>query len=140
MFTFYFHQSGEARKPFVKAISEILEAKPRYLALPSYAYEIDVVTVTKEGNIEVDERTDTELVENLIDRLAERGYEADPVEGWNTDEAHEQSETARADENTEAAGGEAPAENVNPSANDIVMTISFPRRMLSDIGIENLKN
>ena len=139
MFTFFFHQSGEARKPFVKAISEILESKPRYLALPSYAYEIDVVTVTREGNIEVDERTDTELVENLIDRLAERGYEADPIEGWNNDEGHEQSETARADESTEPAGAEAPAENVNPSADDIAMTISFPRHMLSDVGIENLK-
>ena len=90
MFTFYFHQSGAARKPFVKAISEILEAKPKYLGMPSAAYEIDVFTVTKEGNIELDERTDTELVENLIDRLAERGYEADPVEGW--DEGDEQAD------------------------------------------------
>ena len=85
MFTFYFKQSGDTRKPFVKAISEILEARPKYLGMPSAAYEIDEFNVTKEGNIELDERTDSELVENLIDRLAERGYEAEPVEGWDED-------------------------------------------------------
>ena len=137
MFTFYFHQSGEARKPFVKAISEILEAKPRYLALPSY--QIDVVTDTTEGNIEVDERTDTQLVENLIDRLADRGYEADPVEGWNYAEALAQSKTIKADANTESADIEPPVEVVVPSVDDVAMTISFPRHMLSNLGIENLR-
>ena len=94
MFTFYFKQSGAARKPFVKAVSEILEAKPKYLGMPSAAYEIDVFTITKEGNIELDERTDSELVENLIDRLAERGYEAEPVDGWEEEEKPTEGEPA----------------------------------------------
>ena len=100
MFTFYFKQSGDARKPFVKAVSEVLEAKPKYLGMPSAAYEIDVFTITKEGNIELDERTDSELVENLIDHLAERGYEAEPVEGWDEDE---QPTTVQPAEETETA-------------------------------------
>ena len=66
MFTFYFRQSGDARKPFVKAVSEILEAKPRYLGMPSMAYGIDFATVTKEGNIELNDRTDSELVESAF--------------------------------------------------------------------------
>ena len=94
MFTFYFKQSGAARKPFVKAVSEILEAKPKYLGMPSAAYEIDVFTITKDGNIELDERTDSELVENLIDRLVERGYEAEPVEGWEEEEKPAEDEHA----------------------------------------------
>ena len=137
MFTFYFKQSGEARKPFVKAVSEILEAKPKYLGMPSAAYEIDFVTVTKEGNIELDERTDTEMVENLIDRLAERGYEAEPVEGW--DEDDEQSVTEQPEEEAEAAEEQQPTDEQDPADEDIAMTISMPRGIMTDIGLENLK-
>ena len=62
MFTFYFRQSGDARKPFVKAVSEILEAKPRYLGMPSMAYEIDFATGTKEGTIELKIRKTGEVI------------------------------------------------------------------------------
>ena len=149
MFTFYFKQSGDARKPFVKAISEILEARPKYLGMPSAAYEIDVFTVTKEGNIELDERTDSELVENLIDRLAERGYEAEPVEGW--DEDNEQptdeqpatvqpAEEAEAAEETETANTQPTDEQpIDDADEDIAMTISMPRGIMTDVGLENLK-
>lgn len=130
MFTFYFKQSGDARKPFIKAVSEILEAKPRYLGMPSAAYEIDVVYVTKEGNIELNERTDSELVENLIDRLAERGYEAEPVEGGEDDDTAEEAEA------TEEAE---PAEEDETSDDEIAMTISMPRSILTDAGLDNLK-
>ena len=159
MFTFYFKQSGDARKPFVKAISEILEAKPKYLGMPSAAYEIDVFTVTKEGNIELDERTDSELVENLIDRLAERGYEADPVEGWDeddkqpADEQHDEEHPVdEAPANEDPADGqptdEQPADEQpvdeqptekQPVDEDIAMTISMPRGIMTDAGLENLK-
>ena len=117
MFTFYFRQSGDARKPFVKAVSEILEANPRYLGMPSMAYEIDFATVTKEGNIELNDRTDSELVENLIERLAERGYEAEPMETpYPTNK------------------GVSPS---GPSADDAFgLTISVPRSMFSDMALE----
>ena len=203
MFTFYFKQSGAARKPFVKAVSEILEAKPKYLGMPSAAYEIDVFTITKEGNIELDERTDSELVENLIDRLAERGYEAEPVEGWEEEEKPAEGEPAgeqptgeqRAEEQftdeqpiEEQPADEQPAEeqptdeqsadeqpideqpidvqpmkeqpteeqpteeqpaeeqptdqqptDQQPTDEDITMTISMPRGIMTDAGLENLK-
>ena len=150
MFTFYFKQSGDARKPFVKAVSEILEARPKYLGMPSAAYEIDVFTVTKEGNIELDERTDSELVENLIDRLAERGYEAEPVEGWDEEVAENQPVTEQPEEEAEPAE-EADADDAQPTDDqqlisdaedtdeDIAITISMPRGSMTDAGLENLK-
>ena len=149
MFTFFFKQSGDARKPFVKAISEILEARPKYLGMPSAAYEIDVFTVTKEGNIELDERTDSELVENLIDRLAERGYEAEPVEGWDEDNEQPTDEQpapvqpakeAEAAEETETANTQPTDEQpIDDADEDIAMTISMPRGSMTDVGLENLK-
>jgi hypothetical protein len=147
MFTFYFKQSGDARKPFVKAISEILEARPKYLGMPSAAYEIDVFTITKEGNIELDERTDSELVENLIDRLAERGYKAEPVEGWDEDEQPVtvlSAEDTEVLEETETANAlptddQGLIDDAEDTDEDIATTISMPRGILSDSGLENLK-
>jgi len=121
MFTFYYNQAGEARKPFAKAISGILGEKPCYLRAPTYAYEIDFVTVTREGNIEVDERTDSELVENLIERLAERGYEpaeagAQPAaEALPAEEAQPAEEAEDTEEELPAAEGVS-VEEAQPNA------------------------
>lgn len=160
MFTFHYNQSGASRKQFVKAISGILEARPRYTGMPQCAYEIDFVTVTKEGNIEVDERSDTEEVENLIEKLAMMGYEPEPVEGEQTDDGptgEEQSdeseqiietmltvdqacgEETAGYQPSEAQPIETAAEAETEPAEDIGMTISVPRTIMSDSGLENMK-
>lgn len=130
MFTFYFRQSGDVRKPFVDAVSEVLEAKPRYLGMPSMAYEIDFVTVTKEGNIELNDRTESELVENLIERLAERGYVPDPIA---TDEMEGEAST----DISHSTEGDASQEMSTDE--DVGMTISVPRNLFSDAALENLR-
>lgn len=152
MFTFYYNQAGEARKPFAKAISGILGEKPRYLRAPTYAYAIDFVTVTREGNIEVDERTDSELVENLIERLAERGYEPaeagaqSAVEPLPTEETQPTEEAPDVDEEQPSAE-EAPVDEVQPAEDaeaqeqdeDAVdLTVSVPRSIMTDTGLGNL--
>ena len=160
MFTFYYRQSGASRKQFVKAISGILEARPRYTGMPLCAYEIDFVTVTKEGNIEVDERSDTEEVENLIEKLAMMGYEPEPVEGEQPDDEATGEEQPDESEQivetmltvdqacgeetagyqpSEAQPIETAAEAETEPAEDIGMTISVPRTIMSDSGLENLK-
>ena len=68
------------RKPLVKAISEFTGADAVYLRTPTYAYRIDYFTVTREGNLEFDDRADSEEIENLIEFLAERGFVAESPE------------------------------------------------------------
>lgn len=68
------------RKPLVKAISEFTGADAVYLRTPTYAYRIDYFTVTREGNLEFDDRADSEEIENLIKFLAERGFVAESPE------------------------------------------------------------
>lgn len=75
-----FHRTGAERKALVTAIGEILEVRPKYKGMPSAAYEIDYYTVTKEGTLEFDDRTDSEEVENLLEQLADRGIVAAPAE------------------------------------------------------------
>ena len=160
MFTFYYNQNGARRKQFVKAISGILEARPRYTGMPRCAYEIDFVTVTKEGNIEVDERSDTVEVEELIEKLAMLGFTPEAAEGMESDseEQHAEEDYAAAEDhaaedehhldqpqpNEQSLRDEAGRPNeeettVGEPARDVAMTISVPRSSLTDIGLENLR-
>ena len=75
-----FHRTGAERKALVTAIGEILEVRPKYKGMPSAAYEIDYYTVTKDGTLEFDDRTDSEEVENLREELADREIVAAPAE------------------------------------------------------------
>lgn len=68
---------AENRKTLVQAVSEFTGAKAKYLGMPSAAYQIDYFTVTKEGNLEFDDRADSEEIENLIEHLAGQGFLAE---------------------------------------------------------------
>ena len=74
------YYNAQDRKPLVKAISEFTGADAVYLRTPTYAYRIDYFTVTREGNLEFDDRADSEEIEGLLDFLAERGFVAETPE------------------------------------------------------------
>lgn len=65
------------RKPLVKAISEFTGAKAVYMRTPTYAYQIDYFTVTREGNLQFDDMADSEEIENLIEFLTQKGFAAE---------------------------------------------------------------
>ena len=69
-----FDLQGRDRKELVKAISEITGARAVYKFMPTCAYEIDFFTVTKEGTLEFPDRSDTEIVEQVLEGLAKRGF------------------------------------------------------------------
>ena len=68
------YYNAQDRKPLVKAISEFTGADAVYLRTTTYAYRIDYFTVTREGNLEFDDRADSEEIEGLLEFLAERGF------------------------------------------------------------------
>ena len=72
--TIIFDLNGKDRKQLVKAISEITGARAEYQRMPTCAFVIDFFTVTKEGTLEFPDRSDTEIVEQVLDGLAERGF------------------------------------------------------------------
>ena len=71
------YYNAQDRKPLVKAISEFTGADAVYMRTPTYAYQIDYFTVTRDGNLEFDDRADSEEIEKLIEFLSERGFVAD---------------------------------------------------------------
>lgn len=72
--TIHYQAEGTGRKELAKKVSEIIGAKSRYLGIPSYAYQIDYFTVTREGNLEFDSHTDSKEIEHLLESLAEAGF------------------------------------------------------------------
>ena len=74
------YYNAQDRKPLVKAISEFTGADAVYMRTPTYAYRIDYFTVTREGNLEFDDRADSEEIERLLDFLAELGFVAETPE------------------------------------------------------------
>ena len=117
-----FHRTGAERKALVTAIGEILEVRPKYKGMPSAAYEIDYYTVTKDGTLEFDDRTDSEDVEKLLEQLADRGIVAAPAEmaqAWLN---------ARAEELSKASETE-------PQEANVGLTVEIP---LDKVSLSNL--
>jgi len=69
-----FNVSGEARKALVKAAGEALGWEPAYKGAPSFAYVVDNLTISRDGTLSWDERTDEATMRNLLGRLREMGF------------------------------------------------------------------
>ena len=78
--TIRYNRTGADRKPLIAAIAAITGAEAKYLGAPSFAYQVDYFTIDRNGAITFDDRADSEEIENLIERLAGMGFEAEPVE------------------------------------------------------------
>lgn len=74
-----YNRTGKDRKAFVNAISDIIGEPAVYLAAPTFAYQIgEWYTVTKDGNLDIFDRADSEEVENLIEQLDKLGFTVEP--------------------------------------------------------------
>ena len=126
---FEFNRTGAERKALVQAMGEILEVKPKYLGMPTAAYQVDYFHIDKNGGVEFDDRADSEEIENLLERLAERGIVAAPATAQETDTAEE---SADAENNAEEPETEA-------QGADLGLTVAMPRESFTDAALENLQ-
>ncbi len=114
-----FNVTGARRKALVTAMGEILEVKPKYLKTPTMAYEVDYFTVDKVGRISFDDRADSEEIENLLDKLADKGFVAE-------------EQALPSNDTTEETQGE--------HSQTVALTIEIPRDMFSESALVNLEN
>ena len=75
-----FNVTGAARKALVKATGEIIGCEPFYQGAPSFAYVVNNITISKDGTLSWDERTDEITIQNLLGSLRELGLVPDGVE------------------------------------------------------------
>ncbi|MCC8044394.1 MAG: virulence protein [Clostridium sp.] len=95
-----YNVTGARRKELAQVISKITGAKAEYQYMPTCAYEIDFFTLTKEGTLVFSDRSDTEIVEEVLGGVAEAGFECEaPAADTAAEEtAEEESEEAEKSE------------------------------------------
>ena len=131
-----FNRTGAERKELVKAISEITGAEAVYKFMPTCAYEIDYFTVTKDGALEFDDRADSEEIENLLEQLAQKGFEGTAPEA--PDIAPESPDMAAESEAEEVSAETKTAEHKptqGEQCESINLTITLP---LESVAVGNL--
>ena len=118
-----FHVIGADRRALVTAMGEILEVRPKYLGMPTAAYEVDYFRIDKNGTVEFDDRADSVEIENLLERLAERGFAGEGQE-------------AAAEATKQTAEKDTAGTDTAPQDENVRLTVAMP---LGSANIDNLK-
>ena len=105
MSTFYldYNVTGDERKRLVKAIADYTQAEPKYLGVPSCAYQVDYFTISKDGCVSFDDRADSEEIEGLIEVLVSQGF-VSLVSDLGAEQDAEPEETAAEPEGADETG------------------------------------
>ncbi len=114
-----FNKTGTERKALVKAIGEILETKPKYMGMPTAAYDFGGLIIDKNGGAELEDNIFPKDIADLLQKLADRGFTAE-----NSEELEQGEET-----------GEEPKET--PLGENVGLTVAIP---LEKVGVGNLTN
>ena len=117
------------RKALAQKIGELTGAEVEYLGVPSCGYKIDFFTLSKDAVLSFSDRSDTEIVEKVLDGLADAGYTSETVT------PQEGTDAAEADEPEEADAEPEPTEP--HSGFPLNASISFP---LADHTVQSLTN
>lgn len=119
-----YNLTGKDRKALVEFIGQALEEKPKYLGMPSAAYQIGDFTVSKTGELEFDDSIDAA---NLLEAIKEAGFTED------------------AEETPAPAEAEAPAETETESSEEGAapeidgLKVEMLRSFFTETSLENLK-
>ena len=71
-----YNVTGNDRKALVQVIGETLGIKPVYMKVPTCAYKIGNITVSRDGEMIWDGLTDNSTIRKIIDALSSAGYTA----------------------------------------------------------------
>ena len=112
-----YNVSGERRKEMVKVVSEALEGwEIKYLGAPSFSYQVGDFEITKDGTLIFADRTDSKMVEDVLEALEQAGFPC---------ESHEDLPEEKQ-----------PTEEHEPAEDNL--SISLPRDSFTNVALENL--
>lgn len=77
---FHYNVTGEKRKALVRAVSEILGEDAVYKGAPTFAYEVDGYTISRNGTVICPDNADYEEIAHLMTALYEQGYMPENLE------------------------------------------------------------
>nr|DAO76220.1 MAG TPA: hypothetical protein [Caudoviricetes sp.] len=116
-----FNVTGTARKELVGIISQVTGCKQIYKGMPSAAYEVADITISKDGTVSYDEQTEESTIKAILEQAAAAGFAAE-LDAAPATETPEASVTA--------------GTNISAAAKDTGLVISFPA---DKVNLENLR-
>ena len=94
--TVNYNVTGARRKEMTKVISEALGGwEVKYLGVPSCSYQVGDFEIDRHGALIFDDRTDTKLVERVLEALAQAGFECETAPDAETDEEEQPVSTCQ---------------------------------------------
>lgn len=117
-----YNATGVRRKELAHLIGSITGADVEYKRAPTFAYQIDFFTLTKEGTLTFSDLSDTEIVEEVLEGIAKAGFECE------ANEAAESAEDSPVEQESEESEKSAQDANVG-------LTVAIPREK---VAVENL--
>lgn len=119
-----YNVTGSRRKEMVKIISEILKMKEIYLGMPSCAYVINNLTVSQNGTLIYDGRTENSVIDKVMKELSRAGFVAENI--VTSESKRNETNSTTLDDNT------AHSENVG-------LTLAIPRESFTEKALQNLQ-
>jgi hypothetical protein len=89
-----YNVSGERRKELVQIISGVVGMKAVYKFMPTCAYAISNLIVSKDGTLVADERTDLETLRKVVNALERAGFAAESLPEELVDTQPDEAESA----------------------------------------------
>nr|DAM15277.1 MAG TPA: Putative amidoligase enzyme [Bacteriophage sp.] len=117
-----FNVTGSKRKELATIISEVIGQKLVYKGMPSAAYEVADITISKDGTVTYDERTENDIIKAIIEKAGVAGFSA---------KASAPTEFASPEASTDATEADIVA-----SASSTGLVVSFPA---DKVNLENLQ-
>ena len=94
--TVNYNVTGARRKEMTKVISTALGGwTVEYLGVPSCSYRVGDFEINRHGALIFDDRTDSEEVENILEALAQAGFECETAPDAETDEEEQPVSTSQ---------------------------------------------
>ena len=94
--TVNYNVTGARRKEMTKVISEALGGwEVKYLGVPSCSYRVGDFEIDRHGALIFDDRTDSEEVENVLEALAQAGFECETAPDAENDEEKQPVSTSQ---------------------------------------------
>lgn len=107
-----FNRTGAERKALVTAIGEILGTKPKYMGMPTAAYDFGGLIIDKNGGVEFEDNIFPKDTNDLLQKLSDRGFMA------------EGNEVSKESKET-------------PQSENVGLTVAIP---IEKVGVGNLTN
>lgn len=118
-----YNVTGSERKRLAEAIAGFLGCEKKYLGMPSAAYQVDYIEVSKDGTITFDDRADSEEIENLLEELEQKGFHAKPAE---TQDEDCETDAEISGDNDAAEESATESDEDSEAADTISLTVSVP--------------